>query len=258
MQFLFKSPKDVNPLDHVISFSNHYSKKNKLIAPLKGCADSIRQAEAIRGEPIEKFLYLTAQEEASTFLFQALSDVGYSVPKINQLHDHLDKVKVLVLCNILFKHFIVGWTDEVYLKMEIVDGKPTLISEWEISGDMKVTNHYILQTIVQEASDGVNKPERRAIAETIKELSAGKKSPLQTMKQLANERNLSLYGQPNIKKRIDEDSERTRFTLNCIVQITMGYMILFEGKVIPDVEELVKTFCSDHWFSKDDTATVKS
>ena len=107
MAITIETPADLDQIEYFASFAPAFVGNVEMRAALLGVCDSLRQALLVPLESLGMLACLTAEEEAATFLYYALLDKRYLVPVQDKLRRHPDKVKVLILAQLL-----IGTSDQ--------------------------------------------------------------------------------------------------------------------------------------------------
>ena len=241
-------PKGQNTFDFLASFSNAFKDHPEMQSTLLGSKDSLRQAYQLMGEPLGMLACLTAEEEAAAFLYYALREKGYSVPNYGKIHRHRDKLNLVVFAEVLIKYFfghIPAGIDNA-IRIERQGENPRTTNVMNING-FEIFQDDILESIVAHG-DEVGGHDAAVTANVDKVLS--KITPpgftiSSHIKNMANRRNLCLYGDPKGKIRLQRGDEIVHFKENCISMLVLGFLVFNSKKPTVSMGKLV-----DYLFSK--------
>lgn len=213
---------------------------------LLGMRDSLRQASLIPTEPLGLFACFTAEEEAAAFLYFALRQKGYEVPDYQKLRRHPDKIRMLVFAQVVFQYFFnrlpAGVVNTVRIERE--GDRP------KTSRHIKFNEHqlYLVQDdpleTVSTLGNGQD-PHQAAISEIIDDtltelVPAGFTLKSYVDKNLANRRNLSIYGDPDRKPRLASQEGISLFTETCIGIVVLGFLVFNGTSRTASLEKIVK------------------
>ena len=245
MKTEIRIPTDEDPIDYLCSFTSEFRENERLIGALLGVQDNIRQAKLIPLEPLAFFACITAQEEAATFLYYALKSKKYTDPGYgDKLHDHKNKVRILILAEILAKNYFDGVPVEgiqSFIPVERKDGRLTLARIiYDEDKEIAIRQDNPFDTVVarENPRDNNSITQDEWIQSHLGHLTPKGYTIGSHTDKLANERNLCLYGNPTKKLRLSSEAEINHFTTNCISIIVMGFLVLKTEKS-PELEKLV-------------------
>ena len=236
-------PKDEIPIDYLASFAIAFKNIVLMHDALLGAQDSLRQANLIKQEPLGYLALITAEEEAASFLYYALREKGYAVPDHGKIQRHTDKVKMLLFAEVMMNYFFANFPLKDRAIFRIMRENDLPVTSLQIP----INNYYVsiddpLSTIFTVSNDETtNKLAIDKSVELLLEKYIDKGSTLKKcIDDLANRRNLSLYGNPTNKYRIHSESEIKAFQNNCIVMIALGFMVFNSNKCTDSMIMLVE------------------
>lgn len=202
-------------------------------ASLLGMQDSLRQAEKIGFEPLGLFALITAEEEAATFFYNSLLGKGYSVPNFEKLHRHPDKVKLVIFAQAIARYFFEKFAidPKAAVRIERDGDKPKTTYRFNIGG-YEVIQDDPFETIVTsgEGDDGHMAAVENAVNEVLSEVTPKGFVLKSHIRNIANRRNLCLYGDPKKKPTVGEEDFK-HFKANCVVIIVLGILV-FNGNTL--------------------------
>lgn len=234
-------PKGVNVIEYLSSFATAFIEKKEMHAALLGMQDNLRQAKLISLEPLGTFACLTAEEEAATFLYYALLDKGYSLPDFHKLRGHSDKVKFAVLASVLQEYFFNRPEDfSGTIRVERGDEGPQTTLRIMLQ-DFDIIQDDPFETIatIGNGEDGHNAAVKMAIDKVIKDGTPKGFTIKSHIKNVANRRNLCLYGSPSEKLRFTSEDEMKHFRDNCVVLVFFGFLIINGESRTLSLEKLI-------------------
>lgn len=245
MSTTIEIPSGVDLIEYLSSFAPAFAEKQGMRAALLGMKDSLRQASLFPLEPLALFACLTAEEEAATFLYFALREKGYRVPDFGRLHRHPDKVRVLVFAQAIFMYYFKHTPDGVSSVVRVDrDGAYP-----KVSRHVRVDAHELhmvqddpLTTVITlgEGEAAHEKAILGAVDKTMDEITPKGFTIESHIKNLANRRNLSIYGDPAGKPRLKPIDGIAHFKSNCTGIVVLGFMVFNGSSRTPSMEKLVE------------------
>lgn len=236
-------PKGVVPIEYLASFATAFSENENMRGALLGMYDSFRQADSILLEPLGMFACLTAEEEAAAFLYYALRDKGYEVPNYGKLYRHADKVKLVIVGQVILNYFFGKTSIQLpgAVRVERDGDRPKTYLHFNV-GEHVVVQEDPFETIITigESESGHDVAVDETVDAVLAEVLPKGATVASHIKNISNRRNLCLYGAPERKSRFQSNTEMNHFKSNCIAMIVMGFLV-FNGKDrTSSMEKLVK------------------
>jgi hypothetical protein len=231
MSLVVEFPKGSEPLDYIASFAPAFAENENMRSALLGMRDSLRQAELLPYQPLGMLACLTAEEEAASFLYYALLQKGYAVTDHGKLQRHPDKIKVLIIAQILYEYFFKMWSLDCNRRLRLErDIDYPVTSLWMTVNGLEIVVKDPLEiiSIVGDGDAGHNAAVDRAIQVVLGNVVPKGMSLASQIKALSNRRNLCLYGDPEKKPKFDA-SDLAHFTSNSIAITMIGFLV-FNGK----------------------------
>ena len=225
-------PRGVDPIEYLASFAPAFAENEEMRAALLGVQDNLRQAALLPLEPIGMLACLTAEEEAATFLYSALLGKGYAVPKYGKLRRHPDKVKIVVFAHALHSYFFKRNPEELPSVIRVErDGTRPKTEQHRFFDEYVIIQGDPLATVIVTGNgdSGHDAAVGKAVSEVFSELVPGGASVKSHIKNLANRRNVCLYGDPDRKLRLKSGADVEIFKSNCIAMIVIG-LLVFNGE----------------------------
>jgi hypothetical protein len=244
MAITIETPANLDQIEYFASFAQAFAGNIKMQAALLGVKDSLRQARLVPLEPLGMLACLTAEEEAATFLYYTLKDKGYSIPVQNQLRNHHDKVKLLILAQLLIQYFFETMSTALTGTIRVEqDGDRPKTTKCTRLGDYEIIQDDPLQTVVSTGDDetGHDIMVERIVDAVIAEITPKGFTIESHIKSIANRRNLCLYGGPSKKPRFQSEAEIEHFRFNCVAIIVLGFMVFNGETTTPSMEKLIET-----------------
>lgn len=243
MSITLEFPKGVEPLDYITSFAPAFAQNENMRSSLLGMRDSLRQAELLPSEPLGMLACLTAEEEAASFLYYALLHKDYAVKNYGKLQRHGDKIKVLIIAQVLYEYFFKQSVNALNQRVRLErDGDRPLTSRWMTVNEFEIMQEDPLETIivVGEGDAGHNTAVDRAVQEVLQSVVPKGIALVTQIKALANRRNLCLYGDPEKKTKLDA-SNLKHFTSNSIAITVLGFLVFNGQNKTLSMNKLVET-----------------
>lgn len=211
---------------------------------LLGVGDSLRQASLIPNEPLGLFALLTAEEEAAAFLYYALREKGYAVKDHGKLQRHPEKVKLVVFAEALHRYFFVDFpiSSEPVITIESDNGLPKTTFSFPLNGYQIIQEDPLAMIVTAGDGDAGHTKAVEGTVETLLRNLTPKGGSLRShIAEIANRRNLCIYGDPIKKTRINSERERLHYITNSLSMIILGILV-FNGKSrTPSMEKLVES-----------------
>lgn len=233
--------------EYLASFSASFMKYQKAKAPLESAAQNIRQAKLLIKEPLGHFACITAEEEASMFFYQCLKYSGYKMPAFEPTN-HSDKATMMLWALVIQEHFFSAQAH--------MFGQLTTKVRWEGS-TVAVSTHGSFQIFNDAGSEvyGVEIPNIFSMVATKDGLPEGPTivanesvdlaldaalhgydSIEDAIAELANRRNLCLYGRPDAKPVLDSLEALHQFDRNCCSIILLGFLVMQDDTKYPSLQ----------------------
>lgn len=222
-------PPGVEPLEYITTFALAFDLDAKSRGALLGTADSIRQARLIPREPLGLFACMTAQEEAASFLYYALSARGHKVPHYGRLHRHPDKVKVLVAAIVLQNYFftVLAADFPTTIRLASEAGLRNVTVEMEMAGYIVSRDDpFEMIAVVGTGLDGQQAAVDQVIQTVLSSMVSKGSSVRSAIGELANQRNLAIYGASDTKPRLSGERDIDRYIQTCVSLIAMAILVL--------------------------------
>lgn len=244
MAMTIQIPAGVDAMEFLASFSSAFAESEEMQASLLGSLDSLRQAALLVGEPLGMLACLTAEEEAAAFLFYGLEAKGYSVPQYGKIQRHGDKLKLVLFAVAMHQYFFSRFPAELGSAIHIDrDGhKPKTRHVFNYSGYSIVQDDF-LETIVTSGDEagGHDSAINASVETVISDIIPTGFTTASYIKNLANRRNLCLYGDPNNKLKLNSAKDIVHYRSNCISMIVLGFLVFNSEAPTTSMKKLVDT-----------------
>ena len=228
MPITIEVPRDVDIIEYLVGFAPAFAEDEDMRAALLGVGDSLRQAALILPEPLGLFACITAEEEAATFLYNALVAKGYGVPRYGKLYSHVEKIKYVVLAKVLHDYFFSRVPAELAGVVVVErDGVRPKTSRRVAIGDFFMVEENPLEAIatIGDGETGHDKAVEAVVNEVLDDLVPNGFTLKSYIKKLSNKRNRCIYGDPLKKLRLSSEDGIEHFKSNCVSIIVLGFMI---------------------------------
>tara|TARA_R100001224_G_scaffold38766_1_gene22071 strand:+ start:957 stop:1760 length:804 start_codon:yes stop_codon:yes gene_type:complete len=236
-------PKNVDVVEYLASFSSAFSQNQAMQKALGGVQDSIRQARLLREEPLGLFACLTAEEEASSFLYHAFLSKNYGLPDYGKLQNHGDKVKIFLLCMAIIHYYFREELVRDGLRVRIArEGKnPSITCYFPIAGHTAIIRDPF-ETVVTigEGVGGFDQATDDAVDEVVKHASNGHKNLASAIRYLKNRRNRCIYGPLKLKYALRDDDELNQYISNAVSIIICGFIIYFKHQTTGSMGKILE------------------
>ncbi|PRY79595.1 hypothetical protein CLV80_102240 [Yoonia maritima] len=237
-------PKGCDPVDYLSSFAPALIENGGMYESLLGMQDSLRQAKLIPLEPLGMLACLTAEEEAATFLYYALRHKGYEVSCFGKLRQHPDKIKFVVLADVISKYFFDPLEQMSGLIRVERSGENPQITVRIPHNNFEIVQDDPLETIVTfgNGEKGHDVAVERAIDMILDKVTPkGFTIKSHIKNNVANRRNFCLYGSPPKKFRLSSEEEVEHFIGNCVVMILFGFLVHTGRRTAPSLQKIIDT-----------------
>lgn len=220
-------PHNVDAIEYFASFSPAFNDHPDMRSALLGVEDSLRQAALLVDEPLGMLACITAEEEAAAFLYYALKFKGYDVPQYGKIHGHVEKLKLVVFAQVMQKYFFgkmpVELSGAIRIERDEQRPKTSHILKY---GSYTITQNDFLETIVTSGKGKVGHDSaiNAAVDDVFADITPSGFTPKSHLKEVANRRNHSLYGDPSSKLRLQSAEEIEHFKENCCSMIVLGFL----------------------------------
>ncbi|NVJ94113.1 MAG: hypothetical protein HWD91_00840 [Marivivens sp.] len=237
-------PKDVHVFDFFESFEKYFTSDQKAHGAFLGCFHSLKIARENSDLSAKYFFGITAEEEASTFIYQCLKKRNITTRKINNLYKHSDKNRISILAKLLHSHYFRDF-DQSFPNSSLHFEK--FNDRFEIQKTFSIDKLYYftvpdpLATVVTKEGDLFG--EEQAIQETIDRQIAmitDNSNLREKIDQMANLRNKCIYGAPAKRAKLNSASQIEYFEQQCTALIVIGMLIWQSGKDALHLHRLVK------------------
>lgn len=236
-------PKNVDVVDYLASFAPAFSRNQAMQKALGGVQDSIRQARLIREEPLGLFACLTAEEEASSFLYHALLSKSYNLPDYGKLQDHGNKIKIFLLCKAIIHYYFREDIARDGLRVRVTQkGNTPSITCYIPIADHAVIIHDPFEMVVA-IGDGTERFDhaiRNAVDEVVKQASDGHKNLTSAVNYMKNRRNRCIYGPLKLKFALKNDDQLTQYISNAVSILVCGFILYFKHQKTETMSKILE------------------
>lgn len=237
-------PKNVDPLDYLASFAPAFSRHQEMQKALGGVQDSIRQAKLMREEPLGLFACLTAEEEASSFLYGALSSKKYNLPSYGKLTDHGNKVKIFLLCQTIIHYYFREDLVRDGLRVRFAQKgiNPVITCYFPIADNTAfIDDPFEMVVAMGDGPEGFDHAIRDAVDTVVKQASDGHKDLASAVEYLKNRRNRCIYGPLRLKYALKDEAELRQYISNAVSVLACGFILHFKHQKTESMGKILET-----------------
>lgn len=233
--------------EYLASYSASFMKHQKAKAPLESAAQNIRQAKGLLEEPLGYFACITAEEEAAMFLYQCLKYRGYEMPAFEPTN-HSDKVTMMLWALAIQEHFFAAQASmfgELTMKLRW-EGATAAVSthgNLQISNaagtmvyGLEIPNIFSMVATKDGVPDGPAIVANESVNRALDTASQGWDSVENAISELANRRNLCLYGRPDAKPVLGSFENLKIFDRSCCSIIAFGFLVMQDAIKYPSLQ----------------------